>query len=59
MQRLTKDLDVCTHQRHASLGFDKMYVSLVEAGIVVQDHAHDRNASINKKIQNERDGTTN
>ena len=57
IRHITKDVDKCTHSQ--SLGFDLMYEGLDQAGIAVHDHAHDRNPSINKKIQNDRKETTN
>ena len=58
VQHITKDDDTCS-QRHEALGFDRMYQSFDGAGIKVQDHSHDRNATINNKIKTSRPETNN
>ena len=56
VQHITKR-DETSSQKHESLGCTKMYEGFDRDGIIVVDHAHDRNSSVNKQIK-DRQGTT-
>ena len=56
VQHITKRDE--TSQKHESLGCAKMYESFNREGIIMVDHVHDRNSSVNKQIK-DRQGTTN
>lgn len=55
---VTKDEEISS-QKHEALGTRKMYEYLDGRGIHVNDHAHDRNTSINKIIRDRNSNTTN
>ena len=47
MQHITKEDNICS-QSHESLGFDRICADFDQDGVKVVNHAHKRNATINK-----------